>query len=116
MYACVTIYVPCDHKVRKWCQIFLDLELTDGCELPCECWELNLGPLQKQVLFCSAILQPKRIECIKYTKNKMTPENNDNNNKIVSGSEKHMLIFISAIAIFYKRFFLVHLIYIDLKM
>lgn len=30
----------------------------------------------------------------------MTPQNNNNNNKTVSGSGKHMLIFISAIAIF----------------
>lgn len=25
--------------------------VTDSCESPCECWELNLGPLQEQVVF-----------------------------------------------------------------
>lgn len=23
----------------------LETEVTDGCELPCRCWELNSGPL-----------------------------------------------------------------------
>jgi hypothetical protein len=22
--------------------------ITDGCELPCGCWDLNLGPLEEQ--------------------------------------------------------------------
>jgi hypothetical protein len=25
-----------------------DLGVTDRCELPCECWNLNLGPLEEQ--------------------------------------------------------------------
>jgi hypothetical protein len=25
-----------------------ELELTDGCELSCGCWEANLSPLEKQ--------------------------------------------------------------------
>jgi hypothetical protein len=24
--------------------------VTDSCELPCECWELNLGPLEEQAV------------------------------------------------------------------
>jgi hypothetical protein len=24
--------------------------ITDGCELPCECWELNSGPLEEQAV------------------------------------------------------------------
>ena len=25
--------------------------VTDGCEPLCECWELNLGPLEQQLVF-----------------------------------------------------------------
>jgi hypothetical protein len=24
--------------------------VTDGCELPCECWDSNLGPMKEQAL------------------------------------------------------------------
>ena len=35
--------------------------ITDSCELPCGCWELNLGPLEKQslLLIDEPSLQPK---------------------------------------------------------
>ena len=35
-------------------------EVTEGCELPCECWKLNLGPLRAAHAFncCSVSLQP----------------------------------------------------------
>jgi hypothetical protein len=38
----------------------LDLT-TDGCELPCGCWELNPGPLEEQPVLLSSepSLQPK---------------------------------------------------------
>ena len=26
--------------------------VTDGCEPPCECWELNSGPLEEQSMCC----------------------------------------------------------------
>lgn len=29
---------------------FLELELTGSCELPRECWDLNLGPVEEQHL------------------------------------------------------------------
>ena len=34
--------------------------VTDSCELPCGCWELNLGPLQEQhvLLTTEPLLQP----------------------------------------------------------
>jgi hypothetical protein len=34
--------------------------ITDGCELPCGCWELNSGPLEEQsvLLTSEASLQP----------------------------------------------------------
>lgn len=28
----------------------LEFKLRDGCEVLCKCWELNLGPLQEQLL------------------------------------------------------------------
>ena len=30
--------------------------VTDGCEPPCKCWELNLGPLQEQQVFLTTKL------------------------------------------------------------
>ena len=34
--------------------------ITDGCEPPCGCWELNLGPLEEQSVFLTTepSLQP----------------------------------------------------------
>jgi hypothetical protein len=36
--------------------------ITDGCELPCGCWELNPGPLEKQsvLLTHEPSLQPPK--------------------------------------------------------
>jgi len=31
--------------------------ITDGCELPCGCWELNSGPLEEQTVLLTT-LQP----------------------------------------------------------
>ena len=28
--------------------------ITDGCESPCGCWELNLGPLEEQATLLTA--------------------------------------------------------------
>jgi hypothetical protein len=33
------------------CVRLSDLGVTDNCELPCGCWELNLGPLDEQSVF-----------------------------------------------------------------
>jgi hypothetical protein len=33
--------------------------ITDGCEPPCGCWELNLGPLEEQSMFLTA--EPQRL-------------------------------------------------------
>ncbi|EDL33388.1 mCG1045525, partial [Mus musculus] len=37
--------------------------ITDGCELPCGCWELNSGPLEEQSVLLTAepFLQPRGI-------------------------------------------------------
>ena len=40
MYVCVRVY---------------DLGIIDSCELPCWCWELNLGPLQEQQVLLTAV-------------------------------------------------------------
>jgi hypothetical protein len=37
----------------------LELEIKDGCELPCGCWELKLGPPQEQqVLLTYSAVSP----------------------------------------------------------
>ena len=35
--------------------------ITDGCEPPCGCWELNSGPLEEQLVLLTVVpsLQPK---------------------------------------------------------
>jgi hypothetical protein len=38
--------------------------VTDGCEPPCGCWELNLGPLEEQTVFLTtepSLQPPERI-------------------------------------------------------
>jgi hypothetical protein len=37
--------------------------VTDGCELPCGCWELNLGPLQEQPGYLAANPPPQYQVC-----------------------------------------------------
>ena len=38
--------------------------ITDGCEAPCGCWELNSGPVEEQSVFLTSepSLQIKRIQ------------------------------------------------------
>ena len=44
MYVCAPyVYLVPEDSIR-----FPGNGVTDGCEMPCGCWELNLGPLQKQ--------------------------------------------------------------------
>jgi hypothetical protein len=33
------------------CQKRASAHITDGCEPPCGCWELNSGPLEEQTVF-----------------------------------------------------------------
>ena len=42
---------------------FPEIGVTDGCELPCGCWELNLSPLEEQpvLLTTKSPLQPPVI-------------------------------------------------------
>ena len=45
-----------------WCEGIRSLGtgVSDSCELPCGCWELNLGPLKEQLVLLTAepSLQP----------------------------------------------------------
>jgi hypothetical protein len=43
MYVCVRVSPP-------------GTEVTGSCELPCGCWELNLGPLDKQPMLLTTEL------------------------------------------------------------
>jgi hypothetical protein len=55
--ACVSVYVSLEcpglAKARRGIQS-PRARVTDGCELSCECWELNLGPLQEQSVLLTA--------------------------------------------------------------
>jgi hypothetical protein len=37
--------------------------ITDGCEPPCGCWELNSGPLEEQPLTAEPSFQLKSLIC-----------------------------------------------------
>ena len=42
--------------------------VTGGCELPCKCWELNLGPLLEQpvlltILVPTAVILNLQLDC-----------------------------------------------------
>ena len=43
--------------------------ITDDCESPCGCWELNSGPLEKQAMLLTTepSLQPQLIKSFKIT-------------------------------------------------
>jgi hypothetical protein len=45
---------------------------TDGCELPCGCWELNLGPLKEHLVLLTAEppLQPQYVHIYKHRGNR----------------------------------------------
>ena len=56
MYSVVPAYVPtCLKRAPD--------PVTDGCEPPCSCWELNSGPLEEQsvLLTTEASLQPLQL-------------------------------------------------------
>lgn len=56
MYISVS-HVCSAHKGQKRLLDSLELELhTEGCKPPCWCWELDLGPLQKQEVFLTVAL------------------------------------------------------------
>ena len=52
MYTYFAFMYVCAYRGQKKALDLLELDFTDGCELPRGDWELNLGPLQEQqVLF-----------------------------------------------------------------
>ena len=46
------------------CVMVSDLGVTDSCELPCRCWELNPGPLEEWsvLLTTEPFLQPPKLK------------------------------------------------------
>ena len=50
-------YSVCVYALRWLCNV----TITDGCEPPCGCWELNSGPLEEQAMLLTAepSLQPQ---------------------------------------------------------
>jgi hypothetical protein len=50
--------------------------ITDGCEPPCDCWELNSGPLEELSVLLTAepSLQPETL--FKKKKNQMSKQTN----------------------------------------
>lgn len=58
IFACVYVGAPhaflVPREARRGCQI--EPRVTDGCELPCGYWELNLGALEKQLVLLTAEL------------------------------------------------------------
>jgi hypothetical protein len=65
LYVCLdtTTWVShvCLHGGQKRAANPLELELENGCELPCGYWESNLSPLEEQPVLLAAeqSLQPK---------------------------------------------------------
>lgn len=63
-FACVYVYVPCVPIARRGQARAVDplelTEVTDCCELPCRCWELNESPLGvASALNSERFLQPR---------------------------------------------------------
>lgn len=58
VYLC-TVCMPGTHGVQKRASNSPSIRVTDGCELPCGCWESNWGPLKEHVLSSTVpTLQP----------------------------------------------------------
>jgi hypothetical protein len=43
------------------CQKRVSDPITDGCEPPCGCWELNSGPLEEQSVLLTAEPSPQTL-------------------------------------------------------
>lgn len=50
VYKCLPVHHICDWCLRRPEKNIRSPRIasTDGCEPPCECWELNSGPLEEQ--------------------------------------------------------------------
>ena len=58
IYYIYNILPPC----KPECQKRVPDLITDGCEPPCRCWELNSGPLEEQaVLLTSEAISPAPV-------------------------------------------------------
>lgn len=53
MYVCVPQACTMNQKSEKGIR-YPGTEVTDSCELPDGCWEVNLGPLPEQQLLLTA--------------------------------------------------------------
>lgn len=60
-YVCVPQYTTCMPTDQKWSSDPFLWNWSYNYEPPCECWELNLGPLEKQQVLLSIelSLQPQ---------------------------------------------------------
>ena len=54
-----TMCVPGTCGSQKGAPDLLELELTDSCELPCGCLELNPGPLEEQPMLFTTEPSPQ---------------------------------------------------------
>lgn len=64
LYVCAAHGLSCIWGGQRWVLDPLELELTGNCELPCMCWELNLGPLEEQPVYSTMELsQPPHSVC-----------------------------------------------------
>lgn len=70
----------------------------DSCKPPCECWEWNLGPLEKQpLLTIQPFLQPQGMEFLKYSQitewfgQIWKPSDTDNSSHILASQFPNLL-------------------------
>ena len=61
VYNILPVYMPAGQKRAPD-------PITDGCELPCGCWELNPGPLEEQAMLLTSepSLQPSNYVLIDF--------------------------------------------------
>jgi hypothetical protein len=48
------LFYVCEYTVAVFGQKRASGPITDGCEPPCGCWELNSGPLEEQSVLLTA--------------------------------------------------------------
>ena len=68
MYWCLS----CIHVCMYVCVRVSGTRVIDSCELPCECWELNLDPLEEKPVLLT-VEPPLQPQTLTFLKDQMAP-------------------------------------------
>jgi hypothetical protein len=69
------------------------IPITDGCEPPCDCWELNSGPLEEQsvLLISETSVRPQLFWFLSNNLSSLLPSKTKTQNKTKEQNQKKQL-------------------------